>query len=263
MSLSRRELKYLASLNRKKDRQAHQQCIVEGLRLCEEALQSEWSIIKLFITSEFSHSAQADHIFSLAKNRSIEINEITQADYDRITDSKNGQGVALLADFPDTLKLLPYDQQHNLLILDAIQDPGNLGTLLRSADWFGLRHVVLGEGTVEWTNPKVMRASMGAVFHLNFYQSDNLAALTSILKEEQYKIIIADFNGVPLPAIDEKIKNEVWALVLGNEAHGVQSELSAASDYICTIPGTGQAESLNVAIAGSILLYELTKNSTA
>ncbi len=260
MSLSRRELKYLASLNRKKERQSHQQCIIEGQRLCEEALQSEWAVSELYITEDFSSSSQAGHIFSLAKRQGIEIREIAQADFDRITDTKSGQDVALLADFPDTPKLLPFDKHHNLLILDAVQDPGNLGTLLRSADWFGLRHVILGDGTVEWTNPKVMRASMGAVFHLNYYQSDNLTALASILKEEHYKIIVADFNGVPLPAIGAEIKEEVWALILGNEAHGVKSELSAAADYKCTIPGTGQAESLNVAIAGSIFLYELAKN---
>lgn len=257
-SLSRRELKRFAALSQKKYRQKYNQCILEGVRLCEEALRSDWHLHTLFITQEFyEHNRDALPI-QLSRDRGLEIRRISQSEFRRITDTKSGQGVALLADLPESLRFTPTPAHSpDILLLDAITDPGNLGTLFRSADWFGVRHIVLGAGTVEWSNPKVVRSSMGAVFRTSLYTEPALATLLKELNQYNYQIIAADLNGTPLPELKYLNTSGPFALILGNEAHGISPAISAISDSTFTIPGEGNADSLNVAMAGAMFLYEL------
>lgn len=255
MSLSNRQLKYLSSLSRKKYRQKHQQCVVEGMRLCEEALQSDWRLRELYITGEFHQQDNADRLLGMAGEKHLTPETVPTADLERITDTRNPQGVAMLVDLPEPKTFTPDPDWHpHVLLLDSISDPGNLGTLMRSADWFGVREIVLGPGSVEWSNPKVMRASMGAVFRVSSYDISDWNEVFDNFHTANFSIITADMGG---RASTGAAVNEPWALLLGNEAHGVSTQLAEQSDIRIAIPGSGPADSLNVAMAGTVLLYEL------
>ncbi len=257
-SLSRRELKRFAALSRKKYRREYRQCILEGVRLCSEALRSDWHLHTLFVTQEFYTQNQDALPIQLSRDRGVEIRLISQSDFRKITDTKSGPGVALLAHLPEPRSFTPAPaHMPDILLLDAIKDPGNLGTLFRSADWFGVRHIVLGTGTVEWSNPKVLRSSMGAVFRTPLYGEQTLDTLVNVLKQSDYHIIAADLDGTPLPELTALNIPEPLALILGNEAHGISPAISAQVDATFTIPGEGSADSLNVAMAGAVFLYEL------
>ncbi|MFC1627866.1 TrmH family RNA methyltransferase, partial [Gemmatimonadota bacterium] len=143
-----------------------------------------------------------------------------------------------------------------LLCLDAVSDPGNVGSLLRAADAFGMDGVLLGMGTVESTNPKVVRSAVGSLFSLPIVVEEvSLAPVLQQLQEEGWQVLRAEVRvGVSLSSVKPKAK---WALLLGSEAHGVSGELGGMGEAV-HIGMRGAAESLNVAMAGGILLHGLT-----
>ncbi len=258
-TLSRNELKYLSSLQRKKDRQEHKQCIVEGVRLCEDALNSGWTIREWFVTEDFKQNPTFDTLSNLSGIHHLKPTVLTIPEMQKITATRNPQGIALLVDIPETRPLEPTPDQHpRIVLLDGISDPGNLGTIMRSADWFGLRDIAYGSGTVEWTNPKVLRASMGAAFRLNIFEINNWNSQIKTLKTAGYRILAAEMHGLDPREFDTN-KYPFWGLILGNEAHGVSPQLHSMADYNLSIPGEGAADSLNVAMAGTVLLYELSR----
>lgn len=258
-SLSRNELKYLSSLQQKKYRQEHQQCVIEGVRLCDDALRSDWILREFFITDDFRNNPSFNRLAGLAGEKHLNPTVITEPEMQKITATKHPQGVALLAEIPEVPTLTPDPEwSPRIVLLDSISDPGNLGTIMRSADWFGIRHLATGPGTVEWTNPKVLRASMGAAFRLKISEIHHWQKQLRSLKSAGYAILAAEMEGVnPREFHTERIPH--WGLLLGNEAHGVSPQLNSAADMKLSIPGDGPADSLNVAMAGTILLYELSQ----
>ena len=147
----------------------------------------------------------------------------------------------------------------NILILDNIQDPGNLGTIIRSSLAFNVDTIVTSLDTVDLYNPKVLRSTQGMIFHLNIVNMDLTEAITK-LKKEEYPIygtkVEYGSDVSPLPKKDRR----KYALVMGNEGNGISSEVSALCDKFLYIDMNDKVESLNVAVATSILLYELNKN---
>ena len=143
----------------------------------------------------------------------------------------------------------------NVIILDEISDPGNMGSLLRSAAWYGIDSVLCSNNCVDIYNPKVVRSAMGAHFYISNLINIDLIETINMLKIEQYHIIGASLKGVHYKKM--KVHREPWALILGNEAHGINEELYNIMDQKVSIPQRGPIESLNVAIAGSILLDRL------
>ena len=255
--LSNKELKYLAGLQQKKYRKEHGQVLIEGVRLCEEALASDWTLRELFVTPEFAEKYADSRLFGLAGEKHLIPHEITENEFQRISDTRHGQGVALLADIPDQpIFQADPDWQKRLLIFDAISDPGNLGTILRSSDWFGVTEIVLSSNSVEWTNPKVIRGSMGAIFRTRIYEKE-LSDFLPQLTEAGYAIIAAEMDGVPLSEIPDELTNSPWGLLVGSEAHGISPSLEKFVHSKVAIPGEGPADSLNVSTATSIILYEL------
>lgn len=258
-TLSRNELKRLASLQQKKYRQEYQQCVIEGVRLCEDALHSDWILREFYITDDFQKNPSFNQLAGLAGEKHLNPTMITEPEMQKITATNHPQGVALVADIPDVHTLDPDPEgSPRIVLLDGISDPGNLGTIMRSADWFGIRHLAFGPGTVEWTNPKVLRASMGAAFRLTISEIHHWKKQINSLKSAGYTILAAEMEGVN-PGAFHTEKNPHWGLILGNEAHGVSPQLNSAADMKLSIPGDGPADSLNVAMAGTVLLYELSQ----
>jgi TrmH family RNA methyltransferase len=163
---------------------------------------------------------------------------------ERLSNVEQSQGVVSLvkaAETPDLAKL------NRILVCDHLADPGNLGALMRSARGAGLDGLV-ALGGVDLFHPKVVRASAGAIFHLPCYRLESMASLASFCK-----IALAPRDGVDLYRLEWP---ERWALVVGNEAHGIGAEVRSSLDLLCTIPMAGHCESLNAAVSASVVLFE-------
>ena len=248
--LSRNEIKFLQSLEQKKYRQEHNLAFIEGKRLILECLQSAYKIKEIFVTEKFSKNNSS--FLKKLGEKQIPINTCSEKDMDRISPSKNPQGAAA------TILLRPSDNDfimnEHILYLDGISDPGNLGTLFRTASWFGITQILLSRDCADPWNSKVIRSAAGAHFHIDFHFAD---VETMKAKINDHELIGAVTNGVKISDIQLLKKN--WILVLGSEAHGISKEFSSILNHKLTIPGTGKPESLNVAVAGGIILNELIK----
>ncbi len=232
--------------------------MIEGARLVAEAINSGAAINGIFHSPEFEESEFCPAISAAATAREISMVEIPFSQAALIRTTQHTQGVfatlALqsrpdLASDPSELLKTP------ILVLDDITDPGNMGTLLRIADWFGMPTIWISEGSADLYNPKVLRAAMGAHFHLeNLYQGD-LNPLSSQLSEHQIFCLGATIHGENLDTMT--LPDDNWALVLGNEARGLGLEWQERLDREVKVPGAGAAESLNVSVAAGIILYQL------
>lgn len=148
---------------------------------------------------------------------------------------------------------------NHLLLIDQVQDPGNLGTMIRTADAAGFSQVVLGKGTVDLYNDKVVRASQGSIFHIPIIQAD-LLELIPALQSQTYTVLASALeNAVAYDTVEQL---EKIALVMGNEGSGIAPEILQLADKCIKIPIYGQAESLNVSIAAGILMYQLRKQNS-
>ncbi|MBK6914135.1 MAG: RNA methyltransferase [Ignavibacteriales bacterium] len=150
-----------------------------------------------------------------------------------------------------------FNNENILLYLENISEPGNLGTLLRTADWFGVKSVLISKNSVELFNPKVIRASMGSIFHLKIFTEVELTQFI-YLKSNQYSFLCADLEG---KNIFNYHKSGRCILSMANESCGPSQELLKLSDEVITVPKLGEAESLNVASAAAVILSQLTTNT--
>ena len=251
--LSKNKIKLIQSLNRKKDRDESGFFLVEGNKMVEEALRSEYQIETLVCTAQFAD--QHPEIRSKAK-------EIIIADKDLI------QKASLLQNPQEALAIVIQPELNtpelNLntelcLALDFIQDPGNLGTILRIADWFGINTVICSENTVDVFNPKVVQASMGAIFRIKTGYTN----LESFLLEASKSEIPVYGTFMDGNNIYTKTLTKNGIVVLGNEGNGISDSISKLVTRRISIPtfstNPNKAESLNVAIAASICCSEFRR----
>jgi len=251
--ITRNELKYYVSLLQKKFRLAENKFLVEGEKVVSEGLHSNFECEIIFITPKFSEEEK--EYLKQIKSFNTKIEILKSADFKRITDTLSPEGIAAVfirkANRPDFLSV----NDSLVVYLEDITDPGNLGTIIRNCDWFGIKNLFLSKTTAEVFNPKVIRASMGSVFHVNIFEDISLDEITE-LKKGNYEFVCGDLTG---ENVYEFKKKERTILFLANETHGPSNELLALSDRRLVIPGKGKAESLNVASASAIILSELTK----
>lgn len=244
-SIKNQQVKQWKKLLTKKEREKTQTYLVEGFHLVEEALKDKNNIIEIILSEDVEIPVTWDiQQLSLTKITS----EISKA----ISDTETTQGVFAICKMKQpsfqTLKGKSY------LLIDAVQDPGNLGTIIRTADAAGMDAVILGEGTVDLFNPKVLRSAQGSHFHIPvlFGRLDDW-----IQKFNQNQIPVYGTsleNGVSYKQVEP---NSEFALLVGNEGNGVSMDLLSLTQNNLYIPIIGQAESLNVAVAAGILMYYL------
>jgi len=251
--LSKSDIKLIKSLALKKFRNLNQLYVLEGERLISEAVQSNANINKLYITDSFIAKPHHNEFMDKIAERSIITNIVTEKEMISICDTVSPSGILALCDKQESGSI-DYNKSENWLYLDEIQDPGNLGTLLRSADWFGIRNVALSENCIDIYNPKVLRGGMGAHFRLSINEDVSLINFNTV----PHTIIGAVQNGENIYNINVKTLKP-WVLLIGSEAHGINKKYNDQINVKVTIPKLGSGESLNAAVAGSILLYHLTK----
>ncbi|MBK9097925.1 MAG: RNA methyltransferase [bacterium] len=252
--ISKSELQYYSSLLTKKHRKSEKKFLVEGMKSVLEGINSNYECEVIFITNKFAEQYE-DTIKMLEKAKKKTIS-LKQKEFEKLSDTETPQGIAAVFVKPG-LEFSPelISDDKIIVMLDNISDPGNLGTIFRNCDWFGVKNILLSENIVDYTNPKVIRSSMGSVFHVNIFEninSDNLNAL----KKDGYEILAADLEGENVFTYRSDKKK---ILILSSESHGPTKEIEKLSDKKISIPKIGNAESLNVASASAVLLAQLTK----
>ena len=245
---TRSQLKLVRALQQKKYRDQEGLFLVQGRKLLQELLESDLKIERILaseaIAKEFDHSA-------------LEV--LPLHELDRIGTLESGNEVIAVVRIPDPSGAIHLGREELAIALDSINDPGNLGTILRVADWFGIDHVICSLGSVDAYNPKCVQASMGAIFRVKVHYVDLLIELDR-LKNNGASILLASMEGASV--FDRKVERPA-ILVLGSESHGISDEVRAIGGTAISIPGSGRSESLNVATAAAALCMELDRQFRA
>jgi len=252
--ISKKELQYYSSLLIKKHRKSENKFLVEGEKSVFEGLKSKYECEVIFITHKFSeeHKEIIDQI-QRTNHRFI---TLKQKEFEKISDTKTPHGIAAVFITPNlTFKHFNSPDDKLIVMLDNISDPGNLGTIIRTCDWFGVSNILLSENIVDYTNPKVIRSSMGSVFHIRLFEEVGTEALLKF-KSKGFEILLADTEGENVFTYTSDKKK---ILILSSESHGPSKEIESISNKKICIPKIGNAESLNVASASAVLLAQLTK----
>ncbi len=245
--ISKHELKYYSSLLKKKFRNQENKFIVEGIKTVNEGLISDYFCEAAFVTNQFIE--KNIEVYETISDLGTKIFVLNNLEFGKISETVNPQGIAAVFNKKKNNNNLAFDD--NIIVLENISDPGNVGTILRNCDWFGISDVVLSKNCADVYNPKTIRSTMGSLFHLNIYDEFELIPFLANLKNQNYKILCADLSG---ENIFEYHFPKKTVIVLANEAHGPSSELLSIVDKLITIPKFGKAESLNVASASAIIL---------
>lgn len=244
--ISRSEILRLRSLQSVKGRRAERQFLAEGTKLLAELSRSEYKTDHVYSTEKYG--SYCSELFS---GRCTVIPEKTMS---RISAMTTPPGVLAIVNFPDESEF-SYDAG-TILLLDGISDPGNMGTILRNADWFGVDRVLCMDTCVDIYNPKVVQASMGSIFRLNVQYRSSESLRESV--PEEFAVVLAEKDG---SRYDEFEFPPNTILVIGSESHGVSEDIRSLSEKSISIPGrTDRAESLNAAVASGILLCHLYHN---
>lgn len=251
--LSKAEVKQLRLLTTKKGRETAGSVLIEGWKLVGELLASAWSVDLVVVDFQRlpPHGAS---VLRRCAERSVEVRSGNASDLRALTDVREDQGVVAVAR-PPRYAMEDLPEIGDVLVLDGVSDPGNVGTLIRSADWFGLSCVLLGPGCASIDNPKVVRATMGSLFHLLAIEVEDLRAACRALSDRGVALATAEVEGGAWPNWAPRGR---VAVLLGSEAHGVSAELRDLAKLHVSIPRAGRAESLNVAAAGAIVLSSLS-----
>jgi len=244
--LSKSQISFIKSLHQKKYRKEHGLFIVEGIKSIKEFFQSSYQIHTIFYNSE-----QYNLLPKLPAN--INLFEVKNAELDKISTLQTPQGFLALVHIPKNRELaLKALKNQFTLVLDGVQDPGNMGTIIRTADWFGFKNIICSADCVEVFNPKTVQATMGSLARVDIYEAD----LPALLEKNTIPVFGALLDG-------ESIYKTQWGaeglVILGNEGKGISAEVIKKINKPVTIPRIGEAESLNVAVSAAIFCAELVR----
>ncbi|MEO8200311.1 MAG: RNA methyltransferase [Gemmatimonadota bacterium] len=245
----------IRDLHRRKARERRGFTLAEGVRLVEEAVESGVQILGAVVSPNLESGERGRQLVAALERRDVLIERVGDESLVKLADTEHPQGVIAVVHSPNwSVADLQRNDQRVVVVLDAVQDPGNVGAILRTALGLGAAGVVALPGTAELTNPKVLRGSMGAYFRLPAVCLD-FPQFEDWVEENKMTVLVADSGGVP---IHETRANGPVALVLGNEGGGVRPALRTAGTAVAIrlVPGS---ESLNVAVAAGILLYEVMR----
>lgn len=254
-SKDNKKIKYIRSLNAKKSRDEENLFIVEGIKLVNEAIKENAHIMYLIFNESTLNKTEINELLNSSKKLDIEIIICDDSVFNSVAETISAQGV--LAVIKKNLNEKTINDYNFIVMCDRIQDPGNLGTIIRTADAFGPAAVLLNKGCVDAYNPKVVRASAGAIFRVPFIHENSDEDIINSLKNYNFKIFSTVVDS--LYSFDDIEKLEKICIVIGNEGQGVSQEIINNSHMCITIKMSGRAESLNASIAAGISIYEIRK----
>lgn len=247
--ISKNNLKYIKSLQLKKIRKQEHKFLVEGGKSVLELMDSNFSIAQILVTSDFL-SNNKDKF----EKSSAEITICTEAELADMGSLSSNHNAIAIASCKENLELLPEANEY-LLILDGINDPGNLGTIIRIADWYGINKIIASSHTAELYNPKVIAASMGSFTRVSVFYTD----LVPYLSHHKTYVYAARLEGQPIYQTNFSLKGGM--ILMGSEAHGIAADLYPMVDEFVFIPRIGGAESLNVGVATAIFCDNMRRGT--
>jgi len=236
--INNREIKLINSLKRKKNRIEEGLFVVEGEKNVEELLHSNFQTLSIYATHEWIN--EVEHI------------KVSVKELDRISSLSTPNRVLALVKIP---KQKSINTSITSLVIDGVNDPGNLGTIIRTANWFGINQVICSNNSVDKFNPKTIMASMGSIFKTDVFYTD----LKNYLEESKLPIYGALLEGY---SIYDTLFNDPSILLLGSESHGISIDLIPSITHKTTIPGSGSTESLNLGVSAAIYCSEYFKQNS-
>ena len=237
-------IKHINNLKLKKYRDEYSEYIIEGIKMVNEAISSRESIIKLIICEELLKED-----FKVPDNISVEY--VSESVFYNISDTKTPQGLMALM---HKKELADKEFGNIVFALDSVQDPGNLGTIIRTLDCAGINTLLLSKGSADLYNSKVIRSTMGACFRVNVWEDVDLVNELQNMKNRGYNILVTDL--IASQSLFEYEFDDKCVIVIGNESKGVSSEIKAIANRRLIIPMVGKTESLNAGVAASLVAYE-------
>lgn len=245
--LSKSQIGFIKSLHQKKYRKENGIFIIEGIKSIAEFIQSSYQVHSIYYLAQYQSLLP-----ELPAN--IKLFEVNSTELDKISTLQTPQGILALVHLPKNPILDTKQLKNNFsLVLDGIQDPGNLGTIIRTADWFGFKQIICSLNTVEVYNPKTVQATMGSLSRMEIYYQD----LSPLLSVPPVPVFGAVLNGKSMYDVDWGTEGLV---ILGNEGQGISPEIMDLITVPVTIPRIGGAESLNVAVCAAILCADISRN---
>lgn len=251
------KVKQTRLLLKSKARNKEKKFIIEGFRILTLAIECNCNLEYVFINEDFENKEEHVKFLRLLESKNIKIYKTLNKIFNEMIDTEHTQGILGVLKYKERNIVNNIDENNKfVLVLDRIQDPGNMGTIIRTADSAGVDGIILLKGCVDIYNPKVIRSTMGSIFNMNIINATQDEAL-EVLKDRGFSLVSSYLdtdNYYHKTSYDGKV-----ALVIGNEANGINDELIAQSDKLIKIPIYGDAESLNAAISAAILMYEIKK----
>ncbi len=247
-------VKHIKKLKEKKYRDINNEFIIEGIKIIREAIEEKAEIKQIVICEncQNSNTIPRELMYEIAKYECI---YVTESIFKTLSDVSTPQGI--MAIIGRNAKELEIDYTQDIIVaLDDIQDPGNLGTILRTVDSIGLNQILVSKGTTDSYNPKVVRSTMGAIFRVKIIECENLEQTLKEVKKHKFQILVTSLqteNSI------YDIKYNKKAIVIGNEANGVEQTIQKMADIKVKIPMLGKTESLNASVATGIVLYEYVR----
>ena len=254
--LSKNRLKFLQKLNQKKYRDSEDLFIISGLRAVKTTLENPNAGIVECIVSDDKIKIAGD-LFANS-NQTIPQSSLSQKDFSKLLDEKTPQGICLVVKKPETQFSLPKVNSNCLLFLDRVNDPGNLGTIFRSAAWFGFNTILLSNDSADPYQPKVVRASAGTLLNVTIFENVETSQLKKLKKELGYKVLATAIDGGQ--DITKFTFTGKSIIMMGSEAHGLNPLYEPLYDEKISITRKGNGESLNLANAASIIMYQAVIN---
>ena len=241
-------------LKRRKSRERHSLFVAEGVRAVEELVNSKLVVRGVLMAPQLDDAPRGKALRAAVEEKGLELSSVNETEFRSAAETESPQGILAIGETPShSLTQLADGEFLRLLVLDAVQDPGNVGTMLRTAAALGVDATVALPGTVDIWNAKVVRAAMGASFHhMAFHSSDE--ALFEFLDATGSELWGAEMSG---DSIESASPPGRLALAVGNEGAGLSSSVRARARRLVSLPISGAVESLNVSVAAGILLYQL------
>lgn len=250
-------VKHIAKLMKSSSyRKEYNQFVIEGVRLCIDALESDMPITTVVFSESAlkKYKSQSDKLVEVCESTFVFSDKL----FSQISDTKSPQGILCVCN--EETKKLNIDSNGVYLLLEHIQDPSNMGTILRTAEALGVKGVILTENCCDIYSPKVLRGTMGAVFRLAITICDDMSVMVNTLNLQGVSTIatVVNNNAMPITHISDEDK-QLCAILIGNEGNGLEEATMNACKIKATIPMLGRSESLNASVAASISMWELLR----
>ena len=247
-------IKHIKKLKDKKYRDISNEYVIEGIKLIQEAIQEKAKINQIVICDDCEkvEAIPKELMYEIAKHECI---YVTKKVFETITGVIAPQGIIAILEKSNPHQEINYNEDI-IVALDDIQDPGNLGTILRTVDSVGLTQILVSKGTADSFNPKVVRSTMGAIFRIKIIECEDLEQTLKETQKNNFKLVVSSLQTNNI-LYDINFYKKV--IIIGNEANGVEPQIQKMADEKIKIPMLGKTESLNASVATGIILYEYVR----